>query len=195
MPSARTGQLVDYCSHLKLSGLVMVEHRHAGSWLGKLCFPLEVQWVFLEINCPMASSKWSPPPHKGREVVEWPPGRLRETSVVFLFSNLWLPDQGLGTWLGESQACSPKVVESMCSWTLPSGCPMAFWQEGPRQGVSENPVVTLRGDAGVSSLAGQHLHWLCCSLGWPASRLFSGKSHRGDRPPAHKKCGLYFFLI
>ena len=56
MPSARTGQLVDYCSHFKLSGFVMVEHRHAGSWLGKLCFPLEVQWVFLEVHCPMALS-------------------------------------------------------------------------------------------------------------------------------------------
>ena len=39
MPSARVGQLVDYCYHFKLSGFVMVEHRHAGSWLGKLCFP------------------------------------------------------------------------------------------------------------------------------------------------------------
>ena len=35
MPSARTGQLVDYCSHFKLSGFAVVEHRHAGSWLGK----------------------------------------------------------------------------------------------------------------------------------------------------------------
>ena len=42
VPSARTGQLVDYCSHFKLSEFVMVKHRHAGSWLGK---PVVLVWL------------------------------------------------------------------------------------------------------------------------------------------------------
>ena len=62
MLSERTGQLVGYCSHFKLSGFAMVEHRHAGSWLAKLCFPLEVRRVFLDVHCPVAPSGASPPP-------------------------------------------------------------------------------------------------------------------------------------
>ena len=73
-----------------------------------------------------------PPPRKRSAVVEWPPGWLRETSVVFLLSNLGLPNQGLGTRLGESLACGPRVVGGFCSRTPPSGCPTALGQEGPR---------------------------------------------------------------
>ena len=64
MPSARTGQLADYCSHFKLSGFVMVEYRHVGSWLGKLLLPPGGAMGFsggLLSN----GSKWSPPPCKG----------------------------------------------------------------------------------------------------------------------------------
>ena len=40
----------------------MVEHRDAGSWLGKPCFSLEVRWLFLEVHCPEAPSGAPPPP-------------------------------------------------------------------------------------------------------------------------------------
>ena len=87
-----------------------------------------------------------------------PPGRLRETSIVFLFSILWLPDQGLGTWLEESQALVPRVVEGMCCQTLPSGCPMAFSARGPQTGSLGKSCCDFGGDAGVPLLEGQHLH-------------------------------------
>ena len=60
-----------------------------------------------------------------------------------------LLDRGLGTQRGESRACSPRVVKSECSGTLPSGCPMAFpewvWQECAQTEFSRNPVATLGG--------------------------------------------------
>ena len=125
---------------------------------------------FLEVHCSNGSKMEPPPPRKRSAVVEWPPGWLRKTSVVFLLSNLGLPDQGLGTWLGESLACSPRVVEGFCSWTPPSGCPTALGQEGPRQGIFGNPVDIFGRDTGVSSLAVSRSSLRCYSLGRPPCR-------------------------
>ena len=66
--------------------------------------------------------------------MEWPPGQLRETSGVFLLSNLWLPDWGPGMRQGESRACGPRVVGGECSRTLPSGCPTAFTEWVSQEG-------------------------------------------------------------
>ena len=109
----------------------------------------------------------APPPRKRSVVVEWPPGWLRETSVVFLLSNLWLPNQGLGTWLGESLACGPRVVGGFCSLTPPSGCPTALGQEGPRQGIFGNPVDIFGGTLVCPRWQCQGLLWCCYNLGRP----------------------------
>ena len=132
--------------------------------------------------------------------MEWPPGQLRETSVVFLFSNLWLPDQGLGIRRGESRACGPRMVEDECSQTLPSGCPTAFpkwvWQKGPRQRVFWESCCISGEDAGATLLAAQHLRWFCYSLGWHPCQIghFLGSAVRGDHPPA-KSAGFFFFEL
>ena len=52
---------------------------------------------FWRFNAPMALKGASPSLHKECSGGV-PPGRLRETSVVSLLSNLGLPDQGLGLW-------------------------------------------------------------------------------------------------
>ena len=117
-----------------------------------------VQWL----------QKEPPPPCKRRAVVEWPPGWPREISVVFLLSNLGLPIWGLGTWLGMSQACSPRVVEGKCSRTPPSGCLMAFLARGLQ---TESFWESFFGgggcNAGASSLA-VSMSSLALSQPWPA---------------------------
>ena len=140
----------------------------------------------------------APPPRKRSVVVEWPPGWLRETSVVFLLSNLWLPNQGLGTWLGESLACCPRVVGGFCSRTPPSGCPTALGQEGPRQGIFGNPVDIFGGDASVSSLAVSRSS-LALLQPWPAPLpvgIVCGKSCMGRSAPYPQKEWVfsYFFI-
>ena len=134
----------DYCPNTNCGGLWLVEHRHAGSWPESSGFPWRWNGFFWRFTV-QRLRKESPPPCKRSAVVEWPPGRLREISVVYLLSNLWFPYRGLGTRLGESQACSPREVEGKCSRTPPSGCPTAFWQEGSRQRASVIPVTSLGG--------------------------------------------------
>ena len=74
-----------------------------------------------------SGSEWTPSDHPVRdERGGVAPGWLKETSVVFLLSNLWLPIRGLEMRGGESRACSLRVVEDECSRTLPSGFPTAF---------------------------------------------------------------------
>ena len=97
------GQLLDYCSHFKLSGFAMVEHRDAGSWQGKPCFPSGGVMVFsggsLSSTRVLVQRLQMEPPMiipQGVRGVEWSPGWLRKASVVSHLSNLWLPDWGLG---------------------------------------------------------------------------------------------------
>ena len=69
--------------------------------------------------------------------VEWPPGWLRETSVVFLLSNLWLPDRGLGCGEG---SLKPAVLGWLRASAL-GRCPLGaqrpflsgFGRSAPRQ--------------------------------------------------------------
>ena len=102
----RMGQIPDYRSHFKLSGFVMVEHRDAGSQLEEALLSLwrsnGLFWRFI-VQCYSSSSEalnGAPPPpviiKQAVREVEWPPGWPRETSIVSLLSNLWLPNWGLG---------------------------------------------------------------------------------------------------
>ena len=130
--------------------------------------------------------------------MEWPPGWLRETSVVFLFSILWLPDQELGTWRGESRACGPRVVEGECSQTLPSVCPTAFpewvWQEGPQTESLLGTLLQLQGGCWCV-LAGSPTSWLVLLQPWPASLQIGFFPERAIHPfsikcrePSHGSC-------
>ena len=118
--------------------------------------------------------------------------------MVFLLSNLWLPDQGLGTQLGESLACGPRAVEGFCSQTPPSGCPTALGQEGPRQGIFGNPVdIFGGGDAGVSSLAVSRSS-LALLQPWSAPLpvgIVCGKSRMGRSAPSPDKVGVFLVFL
>ena len=109
--------------------------------------------------------------------------------------SLWQPLVARPGARNAARACGPRVDEGMCSWTPPSGCPMAFWQESLRQGVFGNPIVIFREDAGVSSLAGQRLCWLCCSLDQPPCQqaFFLERAEWGDRYPAHRNMWAFTF--
>ena len=123
----------------------MLEHRVAGSWLGAaFVAPGGGEghfWRFTDQHL-CRGSKRRPPGEllirRGRGgvaplVVEGEPG-------ISLLSNLWLPVQGLGTRQGESRPSGPRVVESECSLTSPSGCQTAVpewgWQDRAQSGES-----------------------------------------------------------
>ena len=116
--------------------------------------------------------------------------------MVFLLSNLWLPDRGLGMRLGKSQPCGPRVVEGKCSRTLPSGCPTALWQEGSRQRASGNPVALSGGCCSILAGSVNVFIGTVAALASPlASRLFSGKSRMGRSAPyPMKRSGYSYFL-
>ena len=131
--------------------------------------------------------------------MEWPPGHLREASIVFLLSNPWLLNQGLGMRQGESRVCGPRVVEGKCSWTLPSGCPTAFpkwvWQECAQTVSLLGILLQLRGRCWCFLAGSPTL--LVLLQPWPAPLpigLFFEKAVSGDRPPTCLKCAGFFLF-
>ena len=130
-----------------------------------------------------------------------PPGWLKETFMVFLLSNLWLPDGGGGgalkTWWEESRTYGHRVVKGECSQTLPSGFPTAFpewiWQECPRKWVFwESCCWMLVCPCWQLSIVGT-VAALARTL---ASRLLFRKSHmRRSAPCPPKRVDFFLFFI